>query len=90
MVELWGLLAALFNTPREGVARSRVARKPMTSVLFTLGRYAVAHPARVSELVLRGVFLLRRKVRVRITCRVRVRGRGQGLGGLTLNLNLDP
>ena len=35
---LLGAGAALFNIPREGVARSRVARKPMTSVLFTLGR----------------------------------------------------
>ena len=44
-VRLIGPPAALFNTPREGVARSRrrSARKPMTSVLFTLGRWASDH-----------------------------------------------
>ena len=40
---------ALFNTPREGVARSRLARKPMTSVLFTLGRRRHLRHARPHE-----------------------------------------
>ena len=41
------------NTPREGVARSRrrVARKPITSVLFTLGRYDTLKPASLLALV---------------------------------------